>query len=448
MTAKNTDAQAEWLTRSRFASGAARNAHVKRLLVERFSDESLPAAPAPSNVVLDVTGAAIVQNLVASLRRSPPEASQEAEAAVTLGMFCIAEQRVLVLDADDATSGRVGDDLNDNGRLAGDRAVSDYLCKSVLARLNIPSTQGPLQSSSYRAGYLSKQARSPALSAFVKWASAEDRLLGEVEAAVDEMVAAFRASSSLLPAMPPVMASRLTFTAYRRVRDELLAAGSGGALEQYLLAGLLDQEMAQMPGGLRVTTKNVGANDRATQSAGDIELRHQQALRSAIEVSAAIWSDKIPQMATAAAKGLTEVTIAANGVSGRTSGDDLAALLDEPGQRLGIDASVVDLHSFMDVCASRISAHGRAAAFTYVYRCLVRYHSRQPELAQRLIDSLSTVNAFEKNAQNAPAATADQSVESLISNIRDRLESGQLTITSVADALELAAERSRVAPRD
>lgn len=323
----------------------------------------------------------VLELLVAPLREDPPAASQAAEAALTLTAFSLVEGRVLNLA--DPTAG----DLHNN-RIAGDRAVGDDLCREILVPRNIPSTQGPFQSSSFRGGYLAEQVRDDGIRQYVRWQSAPQRTLTDVGAMANALVDEFLDKASSMPPMPTLIGARFTFIMYRQARDKLLESGSGGALEQYLLAGLLDQEISQSHPGARIATKSVSANDRAARTAGDIEVRRGQALTGAIEVSAAEWHRKIDQLRTAADSGLTEVTIAAADVAAGVSAQNLTESLKPVADRLGLDVSVLDLYTFMDVVAARLTKHQRAESFDYVYRCLARWHARRPELAHRLIDTL------------------------------------------------------------
>jgi hypothetical protein len=347
-------------------------------------------------VQLDTDGREVLELLVAPLREDPPAASQAAEAALTLAAFSLVEGRVLNL-ADPA----VGD--LQNNRIAGDRTVGDDLCGQILAPRNIPATKGPLASSSFRGGYLAEQVRNGGIRRYVAWQSAPGRSLPDVGEMATALVDEFLDKASSMPPMPSLIGARFTFIAYRQARDQLLEEGSGGALEQYLLAGLLAQEISQSQPGARIDTKSVIASDRSAGAAGDIEVRYGQAPRGAIEVSAAEWDTKILQLRTAADSGLTEVTIAAAGVARDTSAQDLVEVLKPVADRLGLDVSVLDLHAFMDVVASRLTAHQRAESFIYVYRCLARWHTRRPELAHRLIGTLSSLGLVAEDRSNSDA---------------------------------------------
>lgn len=414
-----------WLEASRFVNAGERNKAVNDELDQLFESRAAPedkTAPA-----LNEEMQSILADLVSPLNDDPPSSSQAAEAALTLAAFSLVEGRVLNLL--DPQRG----DLTDKMRVAGDRGAGDRLCAQILGPRNIPATRGPLQSSSFRSGYLAPQVRRGSLGRYVIWQSAPGRTIDEVRAMAVALVDAFLLRASSMPPLPALVASRFTFTAYRQVRDRLFATGSGGALEQYLLAGLLNEELSASQSGLRVETKNVGANDAASGAAGDIEIRHGQALRGAIEVTAATWEDKLDQLPAVAAAHLSEALIAAPQVGHTVSGDDLAERVDPIGDHLGLDVAVVDLHALMDVAAARITKAGRAEAFRFVYRCLARYHRRQPELAERLITALTNLGlTSEDDAVDMQESTTD--VDSVMTTIRNLLTSMDIAFSPTTPA--------------
>lgn len=421
-----------WLEASRFASSAERNRAVNSELDQLF--ESRANAEDKTAPALDEEMQSILADLVNPLADDPPSSSQAAEAALTLAVFSVVEGRVLNLL--DPQRG----DLTDRMRLAGDRGAGDRLCAQVLEPRNIPATRGPLQSSSFRSGYLAPQVRRGSLGRFVIWQSEPGRTIDDVRAMTIALVDAFLDRASSMPPFPALVASRFSFTVYRQVRDRLFATGSGGALEQYLLAGLLNEELSASQTGLRVTTKNVGANDAASGAVGDIEIRQGQALRGAIEVTAAAWDDKLDQLPGVAAAHLSEALIAAPQVGHTVSGDDLAERVEPIGDRLGLDVAVVDLYSLMDVAAARITKAGRAEAFRFLYKCLARYHRRQPELAERLIAALTDLRLnSEDGAVGAPEAAIDD-VEEAMTTIR-----GLLTSLDIAFSPETPAALRQLA---
>lgn len=390
----------------------------------------LPLAPMGS------AGKSLVEALVQNLQRESPSASQAAEAVFVLANFSIVEGRVLNLVDPGST------DTGKGGRIAGDRTVGDRLCVELTKR-NIPATKGPFQSSSFRGGYCASQVRDDGMRKFIKWVSAEGRTLAEVSALATSLAQGFIGASAELPVLPNLAASRFTFARYRQAREGLLSIGSGGAFEQYLLAGLLREEIGARPNGLRVSTKSVSSNDRASGSSGDIEIRSAKKLVSAIEVSAASWETKVGQVQTAAESGLREMTIAATAVPVSDGGDRLQRLLAEPYEGLGVDVSVVELYSYMDIVASRLTPHQRASAFRFVYACLVAWHRRDRDLVDRLVDvlvDLSLVNEVDElergDGKSSPVDNLLDSLTAVLSREGSGVADVPVKLRQLADEIE------------
>ncbi|WP_196812209.1 hypothetical protein [Nocardia sp. CNY236] len=418
---------------ARFSSGSVRTRQVKKDLESIFRARADKDAREP--LAIDDETRKVLDAVVSPLRCNPPEASQAAEAALTIAQFSLTEGRVLnVVD-------NLGGDLTETGRLHGDRAVSDHLCKKILQPRQIPATQGPLQSSSFRSGYQSRQVRSAALKDFVEWQSQKGRTLDQVRTFVIGVVDTMLDQALKMPPWVEIAASRLTFANFLRLRERLLAQGSAGAFEQYLLAGLMEAELAQSTSGCRVDTKNVGANDTATNTPGDIVIRERQAARIAFEVTAATWESKVGQLDAAARQGLSEATIVARGVAGGPSAEQIAAEIEPVAMRLGIDPAVVDLYAYIDILASRVSPHARAEALTFVYRCLVRWHSREPNLAQRLIDVLQGLNLVAGRYVASSASAEDAEIGASILRVRHQLsEDGLKDHPGIPTALRCLAD--------
>lgn len=376
----NTETMAVITTNSSsFKNTQQRNGAAKELLLKLFSERPtiLPSLEAEENELLST--------LVGPLADEPPGASQAAEGALTILSLSLVEGRLLDLTK----------------RLPGDRGLGDWLCRELLQPMNVPSTQGPFQSSSFRGGYTSDQVRQTGLRQFVAWYRQDGRTLPQLQLLANHLVAGFAEQSVELPSLPEIAAGRLTFLKFLLLRECLLAEGSGGALEQYLLAGLLEQELATTGIAHRIHTKNVGANDAATRAGGDIEVRHGQTLLKAYEVTANGWDTKLAQLDSSAKAGLTEVTIIANGVSD-TSAAELDEALRVKAEQLGIDVAILDLRSVLDVLASRVTPHARAQAVVYVYRSLARWHRREPILVGRLIEILYELDLVVGDRQKDP----------------------------------------------
>ena len=409
-------------------------------LAAMFDERSKKASSA--NQPLDARTQTLLNELLGPLLSEPPQASQAAEAALTLATFSIVEGRVLNLV--DPAAG----DLTEKNRIKGDRTTGDKLCREILAARNIPATKGPFQSSSYRSGYKALQAQNRALSDYASWQSESGRTLDDIQQVVDELVDAVLACSASLPPLPSLLGDRFTFVAYRQARDRLLSAPSRGALEQYLLAGLLDQELRASSGAqLRAETKNVGANDASSKAAGDIEVRQHHALRGAIEVTTASWEDKLDQLENVVQAHLSDATIAASNVIAKTTGEDLAKKVSPTAERLGLDVAVVDLHGLMDVAASRITRASRAAAFAFVYRCIVMYHRREPELAERLIRVLTELHLVSDDQIVAAEQDDELGLIELVDRVKEVLESQRLIDhPEVPSALREIAEQIETRP--
>jgi hypothetical protein len=422
---------------TRRGSSQLRSAKALEWLAKLFSIRAEVAGK--ESVELDGSARSVLAALVAPLEGDEPQASQAAEAALVISAFILADNRVL--NVWDASAG----DLEPNDRLAGDRTVGDKLCRQLLAPKNIPSTQGPFQSSTYRNGYNAKQARNDSLGKFIGWLAATDRTVGDVQRFASAVVDTLLDKASAVPPIPELAASRFTYIAFRQARERLLSRPSGGAFEQYLLAGLINQEVAQGSQGLHATTKNVGANDRAAGALGDVEVRRGHRPIKSYEVTAADWRSKLDQVSTVAKSGLSETTIVAAGIYG-VSSDDMADLVGPVVDRLGVDISVVELTALMDVVASRISRHGRAAAFAFVHDCLVKWHRRQPHLAKHLIFVLSDLNLVvgseEPPNDESRTLVLDPAAGSgeFIHNVRALLaDQGSKSHVTLADALRKVA---------
>lgn len=413
---------------SRFSTTKDRNAAAKDILTSLFS----AATERIQDPTLSESGGELLKLLLGSLLNDQPSASQAAEGALTILALTLAEQRRLDIST----------------RIPGDRALGDWLCEHVLRPRNIPSTQGPFQSSSFRAGYASDQVRNDGLRHFTAWYSDVANGFEELQAFAIRLTEGFASRAVSLPAMPKIAAARLTHANFRMFREMLLEDGSGGALEQYLLAGLLSQELATTGAGHRIHTKNVGASDAATNSGGDVEVRHGQTLLKAYEVTANEWSTKLAQLNSSAAAGLDEVTIVANGVAG-VPADVISQGLSSRSEQLGVDVAVLDLPGLLDVLASRISRHARAEAILFLYQSLARWHQRQPELITRVVGVLRQLNLVVEgtfmDVDTAGAADPNVSIE-LVRDVLVQLQAiDQPELPEVLRTLasELEAESKR-----
>lgn len=417
------------------AKTRARNARAKEILSDFFS--GVQDANSDQALLTDET-LVVLRTLIGSLGEDPPSASQAAEGALTILALTLAEGRQLDLVSPQST------DVGRSRRIEGDRSLGDWLCREVLQPRNIPSTQGPFQSSSFRGGYTSDQVRDSGLRTFISWYSDPDRSFDDISSLTLHLVAEFQRNAVELMAMPEILASKLSFLKFGLFRERLLAEASGGAFEQYLLAGLLEQELAATGTTFRIQTKNVGANDAATHAGGDIEVRDGQTLLKAYEVTANAWDTKLAQLDSSARAGLSEVTLVANGVAGIPAAS-LNEALSMKAEQLGIDVAVLDLSSLIDVLVSRISRHARAEAVVFIYRSLVRWHRREPDLVAKLIRILRQLDLVVEGTFIASPAAVQPDVDESMAQVSALLaELGTIREPDLPNALRSLADRIEV----
>ena len=401
-------------TTSRFETTAARNAAAKLEL------EALVAATA-ATAPLRSRERGIVNALMGRLRASPPGRSAAAEVALVILLIVLAEGRPL--NVIDPSAG----DIANNNRLEGDRALSDWLSQWLLRR-NIPATAGALASNTYRSGYRASQAQSPALAAFVQWLSSSGRSMVEITNVASAVLAGFLANAVDLPDLPRIRHENLTAVRFRQIVESLLATGSQGAFEQYLVAGVLNAEFAATGRDVRAETKAVGASDSSSGTSGDVEIRKGQTLIETIEVTAESWRTKLAQLA-AGRRPLPAVTVVATDVQVTTAARFEHELGQEP--RLNsVDVRFVELLGFLDFCSARLDGRGRAETVAFVYAQLVRLHRSEPGLVTRLVQALEDAEVVEEHADSpevtAAAVEADDEVDAAARRLIERLQRGNI----------------------
>lgn len=400
--------------RSKFANSAKRNEAALEILRKAFeANTSTPTLATYESDLLDA--------LLGGLKKEPPSASQAAEAALTILAMSLAEERQLDIMTQGSPDLKHRPGEQGTGRLPGDRTLGDKIPVVLLDPRNIPATRGAFQSSSYRSGYAAGQVRDPSLGKFIAWYIQDGRSIEELQRFAGALISAFKKCEVILPFLPEIAAARLTFVNFKMFRERLLRRASGGAYEQYLLAGLLDQEVVALGQGYRVVSKNVIANDASTGSGGDIEVRHGQALVKAYEVTANKWHTKLGQLDSSVGVGLDEVTIVAKDTAAEATGQILYDKLTRENDRLGVDTSVLDLGNLMDVVASRLTRFARRDAIHYVYRSLSRWHRRSPVLAQWLVDDLRELELLIEGTTAQLNVGPIQNVEDVISKFKEIL---------------------------
>jgi hypothetical protein len=386
----------------KFKTAVERNEAVRSLIDGTLAaavQAKRDGAPKP----LDPSGG-LITRLSGPLSAESPQAAAPAELAFVLSAFCLAEGRLLDLT-------RTGPDVTDRGRLSGDRAVSEHLARE-LAKYNIPSTQGVLQSSTFRSGYEAAQARGTAQQRFLVWLEESERQLDDVALLFDALAREFAEAERAYRPLPELATDAFTFAATRRLIDALLAKPSAGAYQQYLVAALTAQEYASIHPAWRVTTKSVGASDASARSAGDVEVRHGLRLVHAMEVSDNHWDSKVGQAATTARRTrTTQVTVVAPAAD--LTGDALANKVIIEQVPPNVDVAVVNLTSYLDVVASRLTPGSRAAAIRQVHGHLVTWGRTRPDLVDHLVDSIEALGLVSGGLPSEAAADVAESLERL-----------------------------------
>lgn len=281
-----------------------------------------------------------------------------------------------------------GGDLGSNGRLRGDRTVSDRL-REYLRSVGIEATASAVESSTFRSGYLPAQTDRPVIRDFVHWLSDTDRTIGDLKAAFGYLARRIAATARLVPPLPRLSARRCTFPRVMAVFDALLHTPSEGRYEQYLLGSLLESVHEEQRNGLTVTTKAVSTTDRAARTAGDIEIRQGQNLVDAIEVSARPWDQKIVQ-AVAALEARPELDrMHIVGAGSPTGGQILDALeaseLPSGVQPEDVDLTVRDVRSVIATITADLSRAGRRDAIERLHDKL-RGYAAPVDLIEHLCD--------------------------------------------------------------
>lgn len=374
-----------------FETDQKRNVAVKALVrqaIDQAVADHRSGGPARGQAPL-----ALLAQLTSSLHDpAGPRASAAAELALMLCAYCLTEGRVLKLLLP-------SDDLQPTNRLAGDRAVSQYL-SAVLKGYNIPATDGSMQSSTYRAGYQAAQASDLAVREFLDWVSACG--LGDVESLFFALAGAFAELELAFAELPALDVDAFSFVAMKALIERLRAKPSGGAFEQYLVAALLSEEFALIHPSWRVQTKPVGASDASSGMAGDVEVRHRQRLEYAVEVSANSWKDKVAQAGqTGRRTSNAQVTVLAPAAG--LHSEQLAEALGTAGVPAGVDVAVVDLGSFLDTTSSRLKPVSRAAAVRLVHRHLVTWGRTRPDLVAHLVESVGVLGLTASGEASGPA---------------------------------------------
>lgn len=272
---------------------------------------------------------------------------------------------------------------------AGRRTVAQALA-SLLDDLNIRARRDAFQTLAKGTSTLVGRERA-SWNSLLEWAQEQDEVV-PLDLAMRYMASRIASTARNLPAMPALDVTRLTFQRTVRVVDDLLSGASGGAHEQFVLASLL-HALAEEHGGRRVETKSLTAADASAGAAADVQVLDGGKVVEAYEVTANLWSTKIPQaVAVLRHYDLPRVHVVAPGPapSGAAITEEVAAASLPAGLvASALDLSVLDVRAECRSLVHRLGRPGRRAAFNKLWEHLVL---RQPndDLVASYIALLST----------------------------------------------------------
>ena len=162
-------------------------------------------------------------------------------------------------------------------------------------------------------------------------------------------------SQQVLPTLPAVGDDVLTFDRAKALFHGVLDSASGGALQQFLVAGLLRE--ARKGTGIDVVTHNPYGSDRSDRTAGDVEERVGNVVLRAYEVTATLpWRDRLSAAQRKMDRhGLAKYVVLGRGVNGASEWSEPAqlGLQLRPHSR---DIAVVDLEDVVNWMAAQLSA--------------------------------------------------------------------------------------------
>lgn len=192
----------------------------------------------------------------------------------------------------------------------------------------------------------------------------------EVAAAFEYVAEDVAATARVIPPMPDLVISALTFPKMWALFESMLDTPTRGAHEQMIFAALLHALMEQLGGHFRVDTKNINASDASAKSAADVQVWLQGQLIDGYEVTANSWETKLAQAEAARVKAdLQRIHIVAK--AGNLSAPDLATALAECGLGLDADLSILDVRHEIRSMVARLVRQHRLEALRRLHYLLV-----------------------------------------------------------------------------
>lgn len=269
-------------------------------------------------------------------------------------------------------------------KFSGARAVAQFVADDLLPGLKIAGMKDALQTGVK--GVPTYYDRSnDTWQSVLGWAS-DQTDPKEVEKAWRYLAAGMATTARDLPPLPPIDTPRLTSSKVFALLDALLSAPSGGAVQQFAFAALLDGYLMQLGEPGVVETKNINASDASSGTVADVQHKHRGQVSEAYEVTANDWETKVPQArASLEARDLQRIHILADGVAG-TDGRSIDEELPED-----IDVSVLDVREEIRSLVARLDKFHRRHAIQRLYAHLVEKQSND-ELVKALVAELAELN--------------------------------------------------------
>jgi len=204
----------------------------------------------------------------------------------------------------------------------------------------------------------------PKWDGFLRWVN--EASTEQLKACLEYACAWAASQARPVPPMPELDPTKLTFARVMSAYLALLAEGSQGTFEQYIIAGLMNAQLGQNP-QYRVETRNINASDASSDAAGDVEVLTGNRILEAIEVTAGDWQGKLGS-ASRKIRGhdLGRIHILAPLPRGY---EEVVAALSNEQQ----DVSVIDLRSTIAVLLAALPKPARKVALHRTYECLDRY---------------------------------------------------------------------------
>jgi len=216
---------------------------------------------------------------------------------------------------------------------------------------------------------------------FLQWASGQRATKEQLRTVFQYACLKIAGTARPIRPLPEINQAKLTFANVMALFHELLAAPSGGAHEQFIIASLLHSRLEQTGSQQRVETKNLNASDQSSRTAADVQVKTGTRTDEAYEVTANEWKEKLGGAAqTIRAHDLSRLHILAQVEDFPEMIRILKGLTD--------DISALDLRAFIAVLTSELRKQFRTSALRRLY-----------ELLDRLQPNTDLVNAYVERLQ-------------------------------------------------